>query len=103
MLVVNIPFLSRTALWGADLEYHLFRIKGIADGLQHGQFPVRMQMVQVNGYGYPSSIMYPDALLYIPAVLNILGISVVNSYRLFALVVNGLSVLFSYACAEFNL
>lgn len=98
MLIVNIPFLSRTALWGADLDYHLFRIKGLADGLQHGQFPVRMQMVQVDGYGYPNSIMYPDALLYIPAVLNLLGVSVVNSYRLFALVVNAFSVVFSYAC-----
>ncbi|WP_133125407.1 hypothetical protein [Bifidobacterium parmae] len=98
IVIANIPLLSRTALWGADFDYHLFRIKGIADGLENGQFPVRMQTVQLHGYGYPNSVMYPDALLYIPAVLNVLGLSVVHAYQVFAVAFNALSVLVAYVC-----
>lgn len=46
-VISSIPLLSRTLLWGADLEFHLFRIEGIAQGLRDGQFPVFMQTVQV--------------------------------------------------------
>ncbi|KFI84421.1 putative membrane protein [Bifidobacterium reuteri DSM 23975] len=98
IVIGNIPFLSRTPLWAADLDFHLFRIKGIAEGLQAGQFPVRMQTVQVSGYGYPTSIMYPDIFLYVPAILNCLGFSVYTSYHLFAIAVNITSILISYAC-----
>lgn len=48
-VISSIPLLSRTLLWGADLEFHLFRIEGIAQGLRDGQFPVLMQTVQVGG------------------------------------------------------
>ena len=33
-VISSIPLLSRTLLWGADLEFHLFRIEGIAQGLR---------------------------------------------------------------------
>lgn len=79
-VISSIPLLSRTLLWGADLEFHLFRIEGIAQGLRDGQFPVLMQTVQVGGYGYPVSVMYGDALLYIPALLHLMGLSTAMAY-----------------------
>ena len=96
-VIASIPLLSRTLLWGADLEFHLIRIEGISRGLQDGQFPVMMQTVQVGGYGYPVSIMYGDALLYFPAILHLLGVSTAMAYRIFALLMNVATVYGSYA------
>lgn len=95
-VISSIPLLSRTLLWGADLEFHLFRIEGIAQGLRDGQFPVFMQTVQVGGYGYPVSVMYGDMLLYIPALLHLMGLSTAMAYRLFAIFLNIVAVWSTY-------
>lgn len=85
---------------GHDLVFHLYRIQGIADGLQHGQFPVRMQYTQVNGFGFPVSIMYGDIFLYVPALLCIMGISVNHAYQFFVLIVNLATVVTSFVLAR---
>ena len=97
IVISCIPLLSRTLLWGADLQFHLFRIEGITQGLKDGQFPVRMQSTQVAGYGYPVSVMYGDALLYIPAILRLMGVPLVMAYCTFAIAVNVVTVLSTYA------
>ena len=58
---------------GFDLNFHLMRIEEIAGELKNLQFPVRMQTGWLGGYGYPVSIFYGDTLLYIPAVLRLIG------------------------------
>lgn len=84
---------------GHDLLFHLYRIQGIADGLRNGQFPVRIQTTQLNGYGYPVSILYGDIFLYPAALLHLVGFSVNTSYKLFVLTVNLLTVLVTYSIA----
>ena len=96
ILISCIPLLSKAMYWGYDLEFHLFRIQGIADGLRHGRFPVRMQYSQGGGYGYPVSIMYGDWLLYIPALMHIAGLSLSLSYRFALILLNAASVVLTY-------
>ena len=71
-----------------DLQFHLSRTEGVKEGLLSGQFPVMMQSVWMSGKGYPVSIFYGDAPLYIPAVLRILGVKVIPAYKIFVLLVN---------------
>jgi hypothetical protein len=71
-----------------DLQFHLSRIEGVKEGLLSGQFPVMMQSVWMSGKGYPVSIFYGDAPLYIPAILRILGVKVIPAYKIFVLLVN---------------
>ncbi|WP_219131952.1 hypothetical protein [Bifidobacterium saguinibicoloris] len=85
---------------GHDILFHLYRIQGIADGLRNGQFPVRMQYVQLDGYGYPVSIMYGDIFLYPSAILHILGLSVNTAYKLFVLVLNLLTVVTTFVLVK---
>ncbi|WP_068539580.1 hypothetical protein [Olegusella massiliensis] len=73
---------------GHDLRFHLVRILGIAQGLSAGQIPVRIQGVQIAGYGYPISIYYGDILLYPFALLHIAGISLKNCYQLLVICIN---------------
>lgn len=96
ILISCIPLLSKVTYWSYDLEFHLFRIQGIADGLRHGQFPVRMQYSQAGGYGYPVSIMYGDWILYIPALMHIAGLSLTLSYRFALILLNAASVVLTY-------
>lgn len=71
---------------GADWAFHLSRIEGIAQGLREGQFPVRIYSQAKNGYGYAPSLFYGELLLYFPAVLRLLGMSVQGAYHTFVVV-----------------
>lgn len=97
-VVASIPLLSSYMVVGHDGYFHLYRIMGVADGLAHGEFPVRMQYVQAFGYGYPASLCYGDLFLYIPAALVALGFSVTRAYALFAILVNVATAVLSYIC-----
>ena len=74
-------------LGGHDWVFHLSRIEGIADGLREGQFPVRIYTQAKDGYGYASSMFYGEILLYFPAVLRLLGVSVQQAYHMYAFAV----------------
>jgi hypothetical protein len=61
-----------------------------------GQFPVRIHTDIFGGYGYASSIFYPELFLYIPAILRILGVSLVTSVQVFGIFVNFMTAFFMY-------
>lgn len=98
--ISSVPFLTSYVpfIEGHDLAFHLFRIQGLADALQERSFPVRMQYAQMQGYGYPVSIMYGDLFLLLPAVLVNIGLSVTHSYNVFAIAVNVATCVIAYFC-----
>ena len=65
---------------GHDVDFHLTRIAGLADGIRSCHFPVRIYMDYVNDYGYPLGIMYGDLFLYPSAILHILGLPLWQCY-----------------------
>jgi|GEM_PF-5551998 len=75
-------FFSSEMLWRHDMYFHLNRIEGIREGLLAGQLPVRIHAYQLNGYGFPVGIFYPDAFLYVPALLRMVGVSLTQVYNL---------------------
>lgn len=89
-LISSLPlfFYGLSDLEEPDLAFHLMRISGISQGLRDGQFPVRINTAWISGYGYPASIFYGDILLYFPAVLNLIGLSLYQSYKVFVFAVN---------------
>lgn len=84
--------------FGQDLAFHLMRIEGIATELRSGVFPVKMQSLWMEGYGYPVSVYYGDLLLYFPAVLRLAGVPVIAGYKIYLLAVNFGTVCISYYC-----
>lgn len=93
-----LPVLTDYIIAGGDLTYHLQRIEGIADGLRAGQFPVRMYPEWLWGYGYADSIMYGNTLLYIPALLRIIGFTVQTSYKMFLFGITMGTMTIAYYC-----
>lgn len=66
-----------------DLSFHLARIEGMKEALLAGQFPVRINPVQLGGYGMPTEIFYPDLFLYPVALLRMAGLSVAACWNVF--------------------
>lgn len=93
VIVCTALFASMPLLWsgvynGHDLLFHLNRIEGIAAGMRAGQFPVRIHASTLLGYGYASSQFYPELLMYIPAVMRNLGVSLAASVRVFEMMIH---------------
>lgn len=90
------PYMNSFLTKAHDLDFHLLRIEGVYQGLKEGIFPVRINMAQSNGYGYISPIMYPQLLVYIPAVFRLLGMSLLNSYKILVWIGTMLTTFISY-------
>lgn len=99
-LLASVPSFMDGLGVGHDLPFHLARIDGIAQGLKSGQFPVRMNGLFNDGYGYPVDIFYGDVLLYIPAILRLIGFTVVSAYKIYVFVINLLTALSCYYCGK---
>lgn len=95
-LFSSLPLFSDYLLAGHDLSFHYGRILGISNSLYDGVFPAQILPNLYHGYGYGTSIFYPDFFLYIPAVLRLMGMTLLNSYKVLILLINVVSVLFSY-------
>lgn len=93
-----VPEMTRGMCTGHDGAFHLLRIEGLAEGLRLGEFPVRMQSNWMEGYGYPVSVYYGDILLYIPALLRLIGFSVAQSYKAYLFLINLGTTLIAYTC-----
>lgn len=98
VIFASIPLFCPYLFYGHDLEFHLLRIEGVKQGLLSGQFPVRIQPNWMNGYGYGVSMFYGDILLYIPAMLRIIGFDVQTAYKSFILIINIFTAISSYYC-----
>lgn len=98
--LASYPLFVPTVGFGHDLDFHLYRIEGIKDGLLSGQFPVRLHPTHNHGYGYISSSVYPELFLYFPALLRLLGASPVMAYNTFLTMINAVTAWIMYVCAK---
>lgn len=94
----SYPLFTDFLLSGHDMLFHLSRIEGIKEGLLSGVFPVKIHPFWANGYGYAVGVFYGDSFLYLPALLNILGFSLQESYKFYVFAVNLATVLIGYKC-----
>lgn len=94
----GVPGMAPGLNVGHDGGFHLLRIEGLAQGIKSGEFPVRMQPNWMEGYGYPVSIYYGDILLYIPALLRIIGFSLQQSYTVYLFLINLGTTAAAYIC-----
>lgn len=91
-----LPYMNSFLPTGGDLEFHLLRIEGIYEGLKNGEVPMMVNSNQSNGFGYISPTMYPQMLLYIPALFRMAGMSLLNSYKILLWIGTILTVIVAY-------
>lgn len=87
-LLAALPFFSTHAVLGLDTYFHLARIEGIAQGLASCDFPVRIHPFQMNGYGDPVGLFYPDLFLYLPALLRLAGVPVQIASNIYGILIH---------------
>lgn len=99
-LILSFVHFSSNAIYKADdLGYHLTRIEGIARGIKAGQFPVYVYPDMLEGNGY-LNVLYPSLFLYFPAVLRLMGVSLIVSYKAFLVIINIGTALSMYAAMK---
>ena len=89
------PLFTKLCINGHDLEYHLLRIESLKEQILAARPFLKVNMLFFGGAGYASSMFYPDLLLYVPALLRALGVSINTAYHVFV----GLSILLCYMSA----
>ncbi len=97
-LIASAPFLLGVNFAGGDLTFHLHRVEGIMDGLRTGQFPVRIEPDWVHGHGYACGIFYCNLLLYIPALLRLVGFPITFSFNVYYILLTTATAWVAYAC-----
>ncbi len=95
-ILSSIPLFTDYILSGHDIQFHLFRMEGVKDGLVDGQFPVMIHPNTLRGYGYANPVFYPELLLYFPAALRLCGFSIMGAYKTFLFVLNGFTAFVAY-------
>ena len=99
-LLAGIPLYADFILIGMDLTFHILRIEGIYQAIASGDFPVRLNPLQMSGYGYLSPTMYPQMFLYPAAVLRFLNVSIFTCYKLLLTIFNIVTALIAYYAAK---
>lgn len=88
LIFISIPLFSGYLYrisGGHDINFHLMRIEGLAEGLRMGQFPVKIQPAWYEGYGYGCSVFYGDIFLYVPALMRLFGVPLQWAYKFYVL------------------
>ena len=88
VVYASAPSLKDNLTMLIDSHFHLARISNLADGLAHGQLPVRCGGYSYDGYGAVTSAFYPDIFLYPSALLINAGASVQYAVHMFHIALN---------------
>ena len=102
--LASIPLMIHGIESGStDLFFHLWRIEAIKENLQMGVFPVKMYGSYMQGKGYAAGVFYPDLFLYLPALLRMLGVTIVRAYKILLIVMNAMTAIIAYRVAKYIL
>lgn len=82
-LIACIPMLNGTIIFGSDTAFHINRIEGLVEAMQAGVIRPRIYWGFNYGFGYGVPLFYSDFFLYIPALLQLMGMGMIPAYRLF--------------------
>lgn len=97
VLVAYFPYLTDYFSVGSESFFQWGRIAYLADALEEGALlPVRLEGGWLNGHGYASSLFCSDLFLYVPALLYLIGFSIMDAYKLFVLLVLAATAIIAY-------
>ncbi|WP_125764046.1 glycosyltransferase family protein [Companilactobacillus hulinensis] len=83
-----------------DFHYHLDRIETLADSISHLNFWPKVDGHFIGGYGYASSLFYPDIFLYPAALLRLAGATPTVSYLSTLVMINFVTLLIGYIAGK---
>lgn len=96
VLITSLPLFTDFLLTGTNLQYQLLRIEALKDGWKEYGLLLWSRPDWTVPQGASFAFFYGDTFLYLPAFFRLLGINVQMSYRLFLILINAVTAVFSY-------
>lgn len=93
-----IPFLSTKIYYLDDIYFHILRIESAKEAILNGIFPLKISPLYLDGMGYGVGFFYSYTFILPAALFNILGLSIITSYKLYLFLCTFLSGLSMYYC-----
>ena len=97
IILTSIWLIPSGLPYSHDIAYHYTRLVGLTNTIKNGDFIALIHDI-LNGYGYANGLFYSNFFFYIPAFLSLIGISYINAYKMFYLIINISTVIVSYKC-----
>lgn len=105
IIIITATLLSSSFIFqegilkGVDTQYHLSRIKGIAESWKAGNVPAYIHLDDA-GYGYAMGFFYSNIFMILPSILYILGMDIVVAYKIFIVVCGLFTAISMYICVK---
>ncbi|MEI5993905.1 hypothetical protein [Candidatus Enterococcus mansonii] len=96
-----VYFQNNHILIGDDYHFHQNRIESLALSIKQGIWFPKISYFFIGGYGYASSLFYPDFYLYFPAMLRVAGVSLSDSFIIFAVAINFATFILTYISGRY--
>ncbi|WP_455501792.1 hypothetical protein [Gemmiger sp.] len=96
VVLASLPYCTDFLYVGHDLNFHTYRILGVAQTLADGQFPVRLFTRAFNGYGAATPQFYCDLFLYLPALLYNCFVPLQRCFQIYVAAVNAATAAAAY-------
>lgn len=96
LVIVPVYLYKQQILIGDDYHFHQNRIEGLAQSIANGIWFPKVNYFFIGGYGYASSLFYPDFYLYVPALLRLMGLPLSAVYIVFVVLLNLLTFVVTY-------
>lgn len=82
-IIFIYPLFTNELVIGHDTLFHLCRIEALKNAYMNGDIFPKLYYYQNFNFGYASPLFYSDIFLALPALLCMLGVSLVVSYKIF--------------------
>lgn len=84
ILIALLPTFQEGIYFHGDIAFHMGRIESLYLGLRNCIFPLKVHPSLANSFGYGEGFFYPDTILYFPALLQLAGVSLEGSFKIFS-------------------
>ena len=99
MVLSSIWLITKGMPYAHDIEFHYDRLRGLTNTLKTGDLLALIHDT-FYGYGYATGLFYSNFYFYVPAFLNMLGLSYMASFKILYVLINILTTLSIYWCLK---
>lgn len=99
MLLSSVWLLTSGMPYAHDIHFHYSRLVGLTNSIKSGDFLALIHN-SFYGYGYATGLFYSNFYFYIPALLSVLGLSYMTSFKILYFLINILTTLSIFWCLK---
>lgn len=95
-IILSIPLFRDYIPLQSDFAGNYIRVDGIMNGIKDYQFPVKVHPTTLQDFGYAFAYFYPELFWSIPALLRLVGFSIMASFKFYVIFTNFVTLFLSY-------